>query len=109
MKLSDEIINKPYDTKGKTDGVCWEFCKEVSEGLPDKPYLGMVKIEMPQVGCVVMFQARRNKWHAGIVWPDGLHFVHVAPEKNGTWYVRKERLTKFPWNRAVEGFYVPCK
>ncbi len=105
--IINDIINKPYDTKGKTEGICWEFCKEVQSGLPEQPYLGMIKIPQAQLNCVVLFHSRRNRWHAGIVWPDCLHFIHVRPDK-GIWTVWKERLTQWPWNKP-EGFYVPCK
>lgn len=107
IKLTDEIMNQQYDTKGKVEGVCWEFCKEVNPHLPAQPYLGMMKIYKPTIGCVALFKTP-NGWHAGIVWPDGLHFVHARPEQDGLHCIRKERLTAWPWNRALEGFYVPC-
>ncbi len=108
MTLNDTILNSVYDSKGKTEGVCWEFCKEINKTLPEQPYLGMYKIAKSAIGCVALFKIG-HEWHSGIVWPDGLHFVHARPEKDGRYIIRKERLTSWPWNRILEGFYVPCQ
>lgn len=103
-----DTLNQKYEPfVNKRDGLCWEFCKEVNPQLPAQPYLGMMKIAEPIIGCVALFKTPEG-WHSGIVWPDGLHFVHAKPEQEGH-FIRKERLTAWPWNRALEGFYVPCK
>lgn len=104
--INESLINKTYDAKGKTEGVCWEFCKEIDPNLPAQPYLGMLRIEKPSLNCVVLFKIG-NEWHSGIVWPDCLHFVHARPEKDGTYTIRQERLTSWPWKKLVEGYYVP--
>jgi len=90
------------------DGNCWNFavwCVGVLQGI-HKPFepTDMVKIDSPRVGAVVLLRVSSD-WHAGVVWPDGLHFVHAEVEKNGTYVVRKGRLTQWPWSLIIEGYY----
>jgi hypothetical protein len=75
-------------------------------GLPEKPYLGMKRLQHPELNCVVLAQIG-NEWHAGIVWPDCLHVIHAEPQKDGTFVIRNSRLTVWPWKKIVEGYYVP--
>ena len=106
--LMESLLNQPFSAPdGRVEGLCWEFCKRMNPALPAQPYLGMRKIEQPRIGCVVLFKIGKE-WHIGIVWPDGLHFVHVKPEKNGIQMVRQNRLTEWPWTKCLEGFYEPC-
>ena len=105
MTFDEKTINTEFKPHVPQEA-CWEFCRTVREGLPEKPYLGMKRIPQPQIMCVVMFRIG-VEWHSGIVWPDGLHFIHAKPEKDGTFIIRKERMTLRPWNKLVEGYYVP--
>jgi hypothetical protein len=110
MTPSEEIIamiGKPYD---EHQGACWDFCRKVSlilgKEIPNKIYSGFVRVDEPKQGTIVLFQLGKN-WHSGIIWPDGLHFLHASPKhkSGGEYVVRKERLTLWPWDKLVEGFY----
>ena len=99
-----ELINRPYETDS-----CWEFCRDMFRTygvtLPVLPYEGLKRIEPDEVTVpsIVLFRCGPD-WHVGVVWPDGLHFVHASLEESG-YVVRKERLTRWPWTVLFEGFY----
>ena len=115
--MIEDMVNKPYgaDLVGQSRRfICWHFCRRVYNILALPPLKlqhqsGLTKIAGPMVPCVVLFRAALD-WHSGIVWPDGLHFVHACSmnifEPNPTEYViKKERLTGWPWKVLTEGFY----
>jgi hypothetical protein len=94
-------------------GVCWDFCKEVhklnGKSLPNivaiRDVLG--KVKNPEVLDLVIFQFG-ELFHGGVVWPDGLHFVHAVPcqgVKEIKFIIEQGRVTAFPWNTSLEGFY----
>lgn len=107
MTMDKSKINTPYIPKGNPDAACWEFCREINPSLPDHPYFGMRKVERPRIGSVVLFLIA-GSWHSGVVWPDGLHFVHAKPEIGG-YVIRQDRLTSPAWSRLIEGFYEPIQ
>ena len=98
--------------------VCWKFCRQVfglyNINLPEFPHKGLKRIEKNQITIPSIVLFRGAKWHSGIVWPDGLHFIHtnfetpLENEKNreSCHIVRKERLTSWPWNTLIEGYYI---
>ncbi|MBN2314465.1 MAG: hypothetical protein JXM79_11085 [Sedimentisphaerales bacterium] len=104
------MIDRRYAGGGEVRP-CWAFCQEIwslyDRVLPDDPRNGLKKIDQPEPLCVALF-ALAGDWHAGIVWPDGLHFIHAAPtdERGVARYVRKDRLTVEPWSRIIKGYYV---
>ena len=107
------MIGKSYlvmDENASGLDTCWIFCRDTARRanirMPDIPS-ALMKIDRAEVGNVVLFKVGTG-WHCGLVWPDGLHFVHACPEqKDGKLIhiIRKERLTLWPWNAALEGFY----
>jgi len=105
----EAMVNQRYIGGGEVRP-CWAFCQEIlrlyDQVLPDDPQGGLRKIEQPHVPCVVLF-AIAGDWHAGVVWPDGLHFIHAAPtdEKGLARYVRQDRLTLEPWSLVLKGYY----
>lgn len=118
-KISQQIlalINKSYgkDLQGQSKKfICWKFCREIYSlfgiKLKLQYQMGLTRIIEPTVPCIVMFRVAAN-WHSGVVWPDGLHFIHACSQNifdpNPTEYiVRKDRLTIWPYNLAIEGFY----
>jgi hypothetical protein len=103
--IDEKMINNEFKPKNPVEA-CWEFCRALRPGLPEKPYLGMKRIPQPEVNCVVLAQIG-TEWHAGIVWPDCLHVIHAEPQKDGMFIVRNSRLTAWPWKKIVEGYYVP--
>jgi len=111
-KHIQDLLNRPY-ASSKTSTACWEFCVEM--GLlfgfeyPTHPVLGMQRCEKAAIGKVVLFKFG-DKWHSGIVWPDGLHFIHAKPmNSKGTKHtVKQEHLTMWPWTKHIEGYYAPC-
>lgn len=125
MKNTNEtiqaLINKPYgaNLRGQSKRyICWHFCREVYTllGLQLKHFhltQGLIRTDEPAAACIVLFHAVVN-WHSGVVWPDGLHFIHACPQNifdpNPVEYVvRKDRLTLWPYNRIIEGYYnVSC-
>ena len=113
------MLNRPYGTDLKGQGrkfICWHFCKEVYkilglelQHLNDQRELN--RIAQPVVPCIVLFRAVVD-WHSGVVWPDGLHFIHACPKDivavhPGEYVVHKDRLTIWPYNLLIEGYYVP--
>ncbi len=114
------ILNKPYGAKLQGQNrkyVCWKFCRDIYD-LLDLPPLkkiqhqsGLTRIAAPRLHCIVLFNVAGD-WHAGVVYPDILHFIHAAPldirNRDTTEYVAcRERLTVWPYNLMVEGYYAP--
>jgi len=122
MDASQQILsmlNKPYGANlhGQSRRfVCWHFCREVYSilGLPPlklQYQKGLTRIAEPTVPCIVLFHIAKD-WHSGVVWPDGLHFIHACSRdifdpnpKNHI--VRKNRLTGWPYKLIIEGYYAP--
>lgn len=114
------ILNKPYGehTHGQSRRyVCWHFCCSIYKLLNLPPLRGVLhqrdltRIATPTLHCIVLFSAAGD-WHAGVVYPDTLHFIHASPldiqDRETTEYVAcKERLTVWPYNLMIEGYYAP--
>jgi len=115
-----EILNKPFgeNIQGQSRKyVCWAFCRMVYKLLALPPLknlqhqTGMKRIENPVVPCIVLFNMAGD-WHSGVVYPDALHFIHAAPRdirdrKTSEYVACKERLTVWPYNVMIEGYYEP--
>lgn len=114
------ILNKPYgtDLQGQSRKyVCWRFCRDIYK-LLDLPPLkkiqhqsGLTRIPVPVLSCIVLFYIAGD-WHAGVVYPDTLHFIHASPldvyNRETTEYVAcRERLTGWPYKLMIEGYYEP--
>lgn len=119
-KASQQILsmlNKPYGEglQGQSRRfICWKFCREIYSilGLPSlklQYQKGLTRITEPIVPCIVLFHIAAD-WHSGVVWPDGLHFIHACSQNifdpNPKEYiVCKNRLTVWPYNLIIEGYY----
>jgi len=116
-KAIQDLINKPYgvNLQGQSRRyICWHFCREVYRlfglQLPHShSQRELIRVDRPIVPNIVLFHVAMN-WHSGVVWPDGLHFIHACPrnifDPNPTKFiVRKDRLTVWPYNRIIEGCY----
>lgn len=118
---TDEIIrnmlNKPYTVPLRAQGkryICWSFCRQVYSLFGLRLHLqyqkGLTRIAGPVVPCIVLFRAAMD-WHSGVVWPDGLHFIHACPKNmfdpdpGQEYIVCKDRLTAWPYNLLIEGYY----
>lgn len=114
-----QLINKPYiGIKEPLSGhgrqyVCWQFCREIFSmwgiELPKINKKSLKSLEIASIPCIVLFKFACF-YHAGIVWPDGLHFIHAGPrdimEENPKKYIiKKDRLTGYPWRLLIEGYY----
>ncbi|MBA7608070.1 hypothetical protein ES703_15245 [subsurface metagenome] len=113
-----DMLGKPYVVEGTDQShkhICWSFCREICAlfELPLQHYQHydkqLCRITEPVVPCIVLFHVVID-WHAGVVWPDGLHFVHASPKNildpNPTEYVvRKDSLTAWPYKLLIEGYY----
>lgn len=116
-----KLLGKPYTGYRKSlqghkrEFVCWAFCREILEiyfhiKLPSKKLDKSVKSsKVVTVPSIVLFKVA-NDWHSGVVWPDGLHFIHACPvdifdENCKDYIMREDRLTRWPWNAIVEGYY----
>ena len=111
------MINRPYgaDLRGQSSRfVCWKFCRDIYAllGLPPlklQHQSGLTRIQTPVVPCIVLFRAVMS-WHSGVVWPDGLHFIHASTRNIfdptlREYIVRKDRLTAWPYKMVIEGYY----
>ena len=104
--IIEEILNKSFTPKENKKGVrlCWLFCmeivKELNGHLRNSPK-GLSQIPKAKKWSVVLFNFKYD-WHAGIVWPDGLHFIHYDEDKNK---ICCDRLSGFPWRFYIEGYY----
>lgn len=122
MKLNEQIesmLNKPYVAEFLSEKeICWSFCRMIFKlygiDLPEFPHQGIKRIEQEgnTIPCVILFRFGSN-WHSGVVWPDGLHFIHAnlekplknEPNQRLRYIIRKERLTRWPWDILTEGIY----
>ena len=115
--IIEDMLNKPYgaNLQGQSKRyICWHFCRKIYEllGLRLKGFNNqreLTRVVTPKVPNIVLFHAVVY-WHSGIVWPDGLHFIHACPQNifdpNPTdFIVRKDRLTIWPYNKIIEGYY----
>lgn len=113
------ILNQPYgaNLQGQTRNyVCWKFCQDMYRLLDCPPLChlqhqsGLKRIAVPIVPCIVLFHMAGD-WHSGVVYPDTLHFIHAAPltpdRKTTAYVVCRERLTGWPYNLMIEGYYAP--
>ena len=118
MKKIEDMINRPYgaNLQGQSRRyVCWHFCREVYSllGMELKCFnlqKELTRTAEPVVPCIVLFHAVTN-WHSGVVWPDGLHFIHACPlnifEPDPKEYlIRMDRLTIWPFEPLIEGYYL---
>lgn len=120
MNVTDTIksmLNEPWgqELQGQSRRhICWKFCHEIycilGIDLPHQHHLHR-RLDVPKSPCVVLFHAVAD-WHFGVVWPDGLHFIHAISrdifDPNPTEYVvRMDRLTAWPYNLLIEGYYGP--
>lgn len=100
----EKMIGNPFINKDENVRPCWSFCrgiiKQIGGDLPKSPK-GLQQTSKAKVWCVVLFNFRFD-WHAGVVWPDGLHFVHYDEDRK---QVCKNRLTESPWRMYIEGYY----
>ena len=108
MEIQD-LLDRKYYTASKEP--CWSFCQRVL-GLLGKDVparLGeMSRIDEAKIGAVVLF-VQKEGYHAGIVWPDCLHFVHARvplsqPELPPI--ARRDRLSDPLYEHLIDGFYV---
>ncbi len=109
-----DLLNKPYAVQGDQTKrfVCWHLCKQVYAllGLElDTQQELRRHLDIPVVPCIVMFRAVMS-WHSGVVWPDGLHFIHACPvnillEDPKEFIVKKDGLTAWPYKYIIEGYY----
>lgn len=113
------MLNKSYaKAQGDQGGkyICWKFCQEIYGlfGLQLQHFFHqreLTKVAEPAVPCIVLFRAVMD-WHSGVVWPDGLHFIHACspdifdPNPN-EYIVCKDRLTAWPYKQLIEGYYAP--
>ena len=113
-----KLINTEYKTKKAFDlkvqqDVCWEFCRKIFRifgiNLPDHPHQGLIKVSENDISipCVVLFRIG-DLWHSGILWSDGLHFIHVVFESlnnNKKYMIRQDKITIWPWSNIIEGYY----
>jgi hypothetical protein len=92
--------------------VCWYFCREVYKilGLQlPRSHTRLKRLTEPVLPCIVLFRAI-DRWHSGVVWPDGLHFIHACgpnifdPEPVEC-IIRLDRLTSWPFNNIIDGFW----
>ena len=104
------LINRPYETPH--DRPCWAFARDCLAlfgiDLPSSPREGLIRVAQPEVGGVVMFAAGFD-WHCGVIWPDGLHFIHAMPtclDRPSQVEIRQEQLQAEPWRLITEGYYV---
>ena len=116
IKEIENMLGKPYgaDLKGQSRKfVCWKFCRDIYKllglHLSLQHQTGLTRIENPEISCIVLFCVA-GLWHAGVVWPDTLHFIHAAAADMSELYpteyiVCKERLTSWPYKMLIEGFY----
>lgn len=119
-KAVQDILNKPYgaDLQGQSRKyVCWHFCRDIYKLLNLPPLRGVLyqrdltRITAPVLHCIILFNLAGD-WHAGVVYPDTLHFIHASPldirDRDTTEYVAAcERLTVWPYKLMIEGYYEP--
>ena len=118
------LINKPYKTaidinSENEKNICWNFCRGIFKlyniELAEYPHQNLLQLGEDRlvIPCIVLFNCK-DEWHSGVLWPDGLHFIHVKFEeplqneenKKPYYIVREERLSRWPWKDLLEGYYI---
>ena len=90
---------------------CWAFCRQVLEllhGRAPSELADMARIETARIGSVVLFRQKEG-FHAGVVWPDNLHFIHARNPLNQPELppvARKDRLSDPLYEPLIDGFYI---
>lgn len=108
MKVED-LLNRSLWTAGPEP--CWAFCQEVLGALDkDIParLANMSRIDEAEIGAVVLFRQKKG-YHAGVVWPDCLHFVHARTplsQPDLPAVGRKDRLSDPLYEPLIDGYYV---
>ncbi len=104
----EDLLDKPLGTVGKDP--CWAFCQEVL-GILDKPIPAwlsdMSRIDEAEIGSVVLFR-QKTGYHAGVVWPDCLHFVHARvplSQSDQPAIARRDSLSDPLYEHIIDGFY----
>lgn len=104
--MNDDVIKELVGKKW--EGKCWDFtiwCVGMFTGSFERfEPTDLVRTEESTIGSVVLMKVG-EEWHTGVVWPDGLHFIHACPDDNDVYTVRTGRLTQWPWVRVIEGYY----
>jgi len=113
-----QMIGKPYVVARAHSHryICWHFCRKVYSllGLNLKNFhlqQELKRVLSPAPRCIVLFQSGAI-WHAGVVWPDGLHFIHAKTRNffdstDNDYFACKDRLTIWPFKHLIEGYYKP--
>lgn len=117
------LIGTQYSPFGKElssendSDLCWKFCREIMGyyciELSKFPHQCLERTDKIKIPCIVLFRVDIN-WHSGVLWPDGLHFIHIRWEdtlqnevsKKSCYRVRLEKLTRWPWINILEGYYI---
>ena len=105
----NDLLNKPYISVGSMP--CWSFCQRILGilgGPVPRRLSEMQRVEQPKIGVVVLFRQRKG-FHAGVVWPDTLHFIHArAPlnQPNHPPIGRLDRLNDPLYEPIIDGYYV---
>ena len=107
-----EMMNGYWPAAEGDHDTCWRFCRHIYSlkgiELPATVYTLKVLAE-PKLSCVVLFKVNAQ-WHSGIVWPDGLHFIHACQrgddsDESEEYIIRTDRLTLEPWKQFIDGYY----
>lgn len=105
------MLGKPFLNRHDTIKPCWLFCQSAYKDkglLLDADPSKLVGVKEPRLMDIALFQMGSD-WHAGVVWPDGLHFVHAYPHHGNPnelcYLVGVDRLTIFPWKSLLRGYY----
>jgi len=108
MDLAD-LVNTEFHTTASEP--CWAFCQQVFHrlGQPMPSHISeLQRIESPQIGAVVLLW-QGHRWHAGVVWPDCLHFIHARPPlnaPNGKIIGGIDSLFNPLYKPFIDGYYV---
>jgi len=101
-------IGTIYETESKKP--CWDFCKDVYTSLGKElpqAIRDMVQVDEPLLHSIMLIH-NNKQWHVGVVYPDCLHFVHLAlsisdPTK---YIIRQERLSGSEYRYIKKEFFV---
>ena len=108
-KEIEDMINGRWPAAEGEQDTCWRFCRHIyklhGRTLPATLHT-LKKIQEPKVPCIVLINCK-TLWHSGVVWPDGLHFIHAyqRDEKTGEYIICRDRLTGTLWKQFIEGYY----
>ena len=58
------------------------------------------RLDKPRSFCVAVFAFKDRRWHAGVVMPDRLHFMHCRRPT-----VSLDRLDHALWSASCKGYY----